>query len=782
MEFFKRDDSNKPFNIEKIKHVLDFAFHGLSVSKEVLEIDAQNQFRNGMKTKEIQEILIKTAVEKISPQEPDWEYAAARLLLYDLYQEVGRTRGHTLKDKINDAREPYSADRFLVLLKKYTGKYYGRYLTRYYSEEEIAELGSEIDGSRDLLFNYSRLKILIDKYLVRNNFGEIIELPQEMYMLVAMTLAIPEENRVFWAKEFYTLLSKHEVYLASTTLMNARRSSRNMMSCFVLAVKDDLHEIFDNIGKAVEISRYRGGLGIYLGKIRSSGSHARNIQGTYSGTIPIVRLINDVISLANQQEMMGNATATLDIWHKDILEFLEIKSNSIHTAVAIPDLFMKRVIDNGEWTLIDPYYARKYLEPYRTAVEKAVRTYGAKVSVEKREEIIILKFQIPTWSSFSGALNQIKKDLYSIYKEKAISFVKHLDGFFQIEVPKIGLEDLYGTEFEKAYRQLELNPRIPDSEKLTIKASDLWKKILTTCLNTGELLIFFRDIANRLNPNNHLGMIYSSSPCMAVLQNISPSEQSKNQLDLVTGRIVSIKKAGETGVCNICSINLEKVFSKENIQRVVPTLVRMLDNMIELNNNPILDAEFTSRKYRAIGIGVSNYNYCLVRHGIDWESERHLKFADKLFELIAFYALEGSVELAKEREKYPAFDGSDWSNGKFFGKTVEELEACSARNGNFLDWKGLEKKVKAFGIRNAYLLALTPTELTSPSGRYNILHKWLIKAVAVRQKWIDQGQFLQVFIDPQKDDNKKLAEISRLAWKSGLKTLHFLRIKPINED
>lgn len=755
MHVVKRGGRRERLDISKIRIVIDFACKDIDVDPMELELDAQIQFRDGITTKEIQQLLIRTAAEKVSPQTPQWQYVAARLLLYDLYKDVGHLRGYKVKDKINGKYKPYNPDSFYRLVKEYAEKgIYGEYLLENYTEEEFNELARYIDPDRDLLFNYTGIKVLADRYLVRDEDGNIIELPQEMYMLIAMTLAIPErkEERLKYAKLFYDLMSKHEISLATPTLMNARRTHTQLSSCFVLTVEDDLYDIFDNVQKAGQISKFAGGLGIYLGKIRATGSPIRKFKGASSGVLPVVKILNDVMIYVDQLGMRkGSASITLDIWHKDVLDFLEVKTNvgderkkahDIHPAISIPDLFMKRLRVGEKWTLFDPYYCKN---------------------------------------------------------------VK--DGK--------NLEDFYGKEFEELYERLERE--LPPEAKKEVDAFELWKRLLTVVFETGEPYIFFRDTANRLNPNKHCGMVYSSNLCSEIIQNMSATQHIEDSLDAETGIITHRKRSGDVVVCNLGSINLGKVYTKEDMERVVPLLVRMLDNVISINYYAIKEAEYTNRRYRAIGIGVSNYHYCLVKNHIPWESEKHLEFADELFERIAYYAIKGSMELAKERGRYPLFEGSDWSKGIFFGRTAEENQKIS-KNG--FDWIGLAEEVKKHGMRNAYLIALMPTGSTSliigatPSidpifakyykeenmsgilpqvppeidkyfwhykSAYNIDQEWVIRAGAVRQKWIDQAQSLNLFIDPEQIDGPKLSRLYELAWELGLKTVYYCRSKSMTD-
>lgn len=753
MFVLKRGGEKEPMDISKIRVVIDFACEGLNVDPLELEADAKIQFREGISTKEIQALLIRTAADKISPTSPQWQYVAARLLLYDLYKEVGHQRGYEVKDKINGSYTPYRPENLYENVLKLVEKgIYGGYLLENYSKEDFDNLAALIDPKRDLLFTYTGLKILVDRYLVRNEDGFLVELPQEMYLLIAMTLGIAEERskRTQYVREFYELLSKHEVSLATPTMMNARRPHTQLSSCFVLTVDDDLYDIFDNVQKAGQISKFAGGLGIYLGKIRAAGAPIRKFKGASSGVLPVVKILNDVMVYVDQLGMRkGSASITLDIWHRDIEDFLEVKTNvgderkkahDIHPAVSIPDIFMHRLISDDYWTLLDPYYCKN-----------------------------------------------VKGDK--------------------------NLEDLYGEEFEKAY--IELEKSVPPDGKKTIKAFELWKRLLSVIFETGEPYIFFRDTANRLNPNKHCGMVYSSNLCHEIVQNMSITKHIEHSLE--DGTILHKKIAGDVVVCNLGSINLGKIYTNQDIQRVMPLLVRMLDNVISINFYAIKEAEWTNRRYRAIGIGVSNYHYRLAKEGIAFESQEHLDFANKLFERIAYWAIKSSCELSKERGAYELFRGSDWERGIFFGRSAAENSAIS-KNG--FDWEKLAAEVKEHGLRNGYLLALMPTGSTSlivgatPSidpifsrfykeenmsgilpqvppevdilywhykSAYHIDQNWVIRAGAVRQMWIDQAQSLNLFIDPDKIDGPALSNLYKLAWQLGLKTVYYCRSKSITD-
>jgi ribonucleoside-diphosphate reductase alpha chain len=413
------------------------------------------------------------------------------------------------------------------------------------------------------------------------------------------------------------------------------------------------------------------------------------------------------------------------------------------------------------------------------------------------------------------------------------------------------LAELYGEAFEKRYIELEADNTLI---KEVISAKGLWKEILRSYFETGNPFLAFKDTANRVNPNKHMGIIRSSNLCTEIFQNTAPdSYQIKvtyddgsiglfEELELVTvdsgmtkpgkkitaldtidGKSVWIvekeKKDGDTAVCNLASVNLSKVNTAEDIARVVPTAIRMLDNVIDLNFYPLAKVKKTNEKSRAIGLGVMGEAQMLAEQAIEWGSYEHLNKIDAVMEAVSYYAIRSSSDLAIEKGAYPTFEGSEWSKG-IFPIDKANKEACKLvdRGGLFgysYDWQALKEKVKSDGMRNGYLMAIAPTSSISiltgttqaiepvykrkwfeenlsglipvvvpnlspetwqyytPS--YDLDQRLLIKAGAIRQKWIDQGQSLNIFITLDKASGKYLNDIYMDAWKYGLKSTYYLR-------
>lgn len=750
----KRDGRLEPLHVEKTKRMVAFACNGLEGCDPFeLEMDSNIQFRDEMTTKEIQKILIQTAIEKMINTSKDsfgnvikttninWQYVAARLLMSDLYKEAA----------INRHYHHFGYGDFTKLIDFLTElKYYGEYLKKEYTKEEICELGDYIKPERDLLFNYEGLKLLADRYLIRGFNKEVYELPQERFMVIAMHLAIPEGiNKLSYAKKFYDILSELKMTAATPTLAAAGTPFHQLSSCFISVVGDNLWSIYDVNQKFANVSKHGGALGIYVGKIRALNSEIRGFKNTSGGVVPWIRLYNDTAVAVDQLgRRKGGASITLDIWHQDLYEFLELKTNNgddrrkahdIFPAVSIPDLFMERLEDRGEWSLFDPYQVKKVM------------------------------------------------------------------GFY--------LEDFYDEEDDKAftkhYLACEANANL---ERVKVNALDIMKKIMKSAVETGTPFIFFRDTVNRANPNKHAGMIYGSNLCHEITQNMSESTLVEEivETDGNTKQVVTRVTAGDMVTCNLNSTNLGRV-SLEDLADTIPLQIRMLDNVITLNQSPVMEARITSDKYRAIGLGTSGYHHYLVNHNIAWESEEHFKEADRLYEEIAYQSIKASMELAKEKGAYPMFKGSEWESGAYFER----------RNYNSSRWLALKEDVKKYGLRNGYITAVAPTGSTSniagttagidpifkkffveekkgsftPKAAPDLFEEnfWLykeahhidqlysIKACGIRQRHIDQSQSFNLYITPEVKA-KDILNLYREAWRNGIKTLYYIRNQSLEMD
>lgn len=767
----KRNGRKEVLDITKIQKMTIAATDGLDgVSQSELELDAQIKFIDGMSSSDIQDALIKTAVEKIDIDVPNWTFVAARLFLFDLYHRVGKVT-HGIKG------EPYCH------LKEYLkyGKEAGRLIPSLGEGFDLDDLNSYIDPSRDFLFNYLGVKTLYDRYLIKNRKGTPIELPQQMFMAIAMFLAQSEENKQEKAKEFYDVISKFEVMLATPTLSNARTNRHQLSSCYIGSSPDNIEGIFDGYKEMALLSKYGGGIGWDWNQIRALGGVIDDHKSAAGGIIPFLKITNDIAIAVDQLGTRKGAIATyIEPWHMDVEDFIVLKKNSgeerrrthdLFPALWIPDLFMERVIADDYWTLFDPYEVKD-------------------------------------------------------------------------------LSELHGEEFKKRYEEYEQDE---SKTKDRMRAKDLWKKILTNYFESGSPFLCFKDNANRANPNSHVGHIRSSNLCTEIFQNTNPNhykiklefedgsietyeesdilkvdggqEKRANKitaLDSINGKRVFIvekeKFDGDTAVCNLASINLGRVNTKEDLERVVPTAIRMLDNVIDLNFYPLRKVKATNLKSRSIGLGVMGESQMLAENKLVWGSNEHFKKIDSLMETISFNAIKTSSELAVEKGIYPTFEGSNWSKGimphDHAPQAVNALVDKDLFDAGY-DWDALREQVKQNGMRNGYLMAVAPTSSisilvgTTQAIEPVYKRKWfeenlsglipvvvpnlspetwqfytpayevdqldIIRAAAVRQKWIDQGQSTNIFMSLDKASGKYLHEIYTLAWKLGLKSTYYLR-------
>ncbi|WP_251862521.1 ribonucleoside-diphosphate reductase subunit alpha [Clostridium sp. Marseille-Q2269] len=750
----KRNGQYEELQVEKTKKMVKLACEGIEGCDPIeLELDSRIQFRDGMTTKEIQKTLIQTAIEKVIQSSKDnngnnikktnvnWQYVAARLLCFDLYKEA----------KISRSYNNFGYGDYYELVKKLVKmKLYGEYLTENYSDKEIKKLAKYIKPQRDELFNYEGLKLLNDRYLIKGHNREILELPQERFMTIAMHLAMPEGNKkVFYAKQFYDLLSQLKVTVATPTLGNAGTPFYQLSSCFISAVGDNLWSIYDVNQKFAQVSKHGGALGIYMGKIRALNSEIRGHKNASGGVIPWIRLYNDTAVAVDQLgKRKGGAAITLDIWHKDIFDFLDLKTNNgddrrkahdIFPAVSIPDLFMERLENRESWSLFDPYMIKK-----------------------------IMGYNLE-------------------------------DSF----------DDVDNKEFAQKYVELEKNTSIP---RETVPALDIMKRLMKSAVETGTPFIFFRDTVNKANPNKHKGMIYSSNLCHEIAQNMSESHLLEEEIadDNGVKQVVQKVKAGDMVTCNLNSINLSKV-KKEEFSDCIPLQIRMLDNVISINKLPVKESRITSDKYRAIGLGTSGYHHFLANNKIRWESDEHIKIADDIYEEIAYIAIKASMELAKEKGSYPAFKGSEWDTGKYFerrGYNSERwrklqvyIKKYGMRNGYITaiaptgstsnianTTAGIDPVFKKFFMeeKKGSFTPKTAPDLNEENFWYykeahTIDQQWSIKACAARQKHIDQAQSFNLYINP----NMRAKDILNMyveSWKQGIKSIYYIRNKSLEMD
>ena len=370
MKVIKRNGRTEELDIAKIKKYTTRAVEGLeNVSLSELEVDAKIQFRDMISTEEIQQTLIKTAVDKIDVDRPNWSFVAARLFLYDLYHKTTGFSGYnTLRDYFEKGEKEGRI--FLGLKEKY----------------DLDELNAYIKPERDLEFTYLGIKTLYDRYLIKDKKGAPIELPQQMFMAIAMFLAQNELDNMGWAKKFYDLISTFEVMLATPTLSNARTTRHQLSSCYVGSAPDNIEGIFDSYSEMALLSKFGGGIGWDWCKVRAMGGSIDGHKNAAGGVVPVLKIANDIAVAVDQLgTRKGAISVYIEMWHMDIDDFLELRKNSgeerrrtheLFPALWINDLFMKRLANNERWTLFDPADTADLCDLYGDEFEKRYLEYA----------------------------------------------------------------------------------------------------------------------------------------------------------------------------------------------------------------------------------------------------------------------------------------------------------------------------------------------------------------------------------------------------------------------
>ena len=723
-----------------VLHSVAREYRERSYSMVTLQEKFSSFTKPGMSQKDSIDALIKAAVELTTPEAPAWEMISARILSY------------RSEKKITRLEEELGLKTFYRKVKYMTEEgLYGDYILQNYSEEEINEAATFIDPERNKLLNYSGLDLLLKRYVIKNYSGKVIERVQEMFLGIALHLAMPEkEDRLMWVRRIYDLLSKLEVTMATPTLSNSRKPSHQLSSCFIDTVPDSLDGIYRSLDNFSQVSKFGGGMGMYFGKVRATGGNIRGFKGVAGGVIRWMRLVNDTAVAVDQLGMRQGAVAVyLDVWHKDLPEFLQLRTNNgddrmkahdIFPAICYPDLFWKMAEEdmNQNWSLFCP------------------------------NEIMRIK------------------------------------GYC--------LEDYYGEEWERKYLDCVNDQRL---SRRVISIKDIVRLVLRSAVETGTPFTFNRDTVNKANPNAHKGMIYCSNLCTEIAQNMAPIETVSKEVETKDGDtvVVTTTRPGEFVVCNLASLSLGRLplEDEEKMKEKVATVVRALDNVINLNFYPVPYAQLTNQRYRSIGLGISGYHHALAKRRIKWESEEHLEFMDKVFETINRAAILASSNLAKEKGSYQFFEGSDWQTGAYFDK----------RGYDSAEWQDVRKTVALQGMRNAYLLAVAPTSSTSIiagttagldpimkrffleekkgsmlprvapelsdetywmyKSAYLINQKWSVRASGVRQRHIDQAQSMNLYITND-FTMRQILDLYLLAWKEGVKTIYYVRSKSLEVE
>jgi ribonucleoside-diphosphate reductase alpha chain len=739
--------------LERTVHSVHAEFPQLDVADYLRSVLGQIARRQQLSADEMVDLLIREAESRIDLIAPDWEHFAARLYLRRLYKRASKNRFYdaTLKYGSYVGLQESLADRNVYSID----------ILKAYSKDELEEAGQMIEPERDTLFAYNGLYLLATRYLATDQSRAVYELPQERWLTIALYLMQHEHEhgersrrrRMLLVREAYWALSNLYMTVATPTLANAGKVGGQLSSCFIDTVDDSLQGIYDSNTDVARVSKHGGGVGAYLGYVRSAGSSIRGVANSSGGVVPWIKQLNNTaVSVDQLGQRKGAIAVYLDVWHRDIEAFLDLRLNNgdqrlrahdVFTSVCLPDLFMEAVERRGDWYLFDPYE------------------------------------------------------------------VKRIKGWY--------LQDFHDEQrgqgsFREKYEEVVADERI---SRRTIKAIDLFKRIMVSQLETGNPFMFYRDEVNRMNPNKHAGSIYSSNLCTEILQNMSPTRMIQ---EMISGdQIVTTRQAGDFVVCNLSSINLGRavtaapdLLTSDVLERLVPIQVRMLDNVIDLNQLPVPQATITNRKYRAIGLGTFGWHHLLALQQVEWNSTQAEDYADSLYERINYLTIQASMTLAKEKGRYSAFVGSDWQNGEYFRTRGYDSPA----------WRELAAQVGVNGLRNGWLMAVAPNMSTAQiagstasidpvygafyyeekkdfrrpvaapglsletypyyeKGAYRVDQFASIRQNARRQRHVDQSISFNLYV-PSTIRASTLLALHMSAWREGLKTTYYVRSNDID--
>ena len=685
--------------------------------------------------------LTKAAVELASAEEPRWEFIAARLLYFQFRRRV--------ESEMEKRHLTCFYDKLRYLTDE--GLYYFRILESY-SRQEIETAYGFIDIRRDNLFTYSGLDLLLKRYVIKSHSNVPLELVQEMYLSISLHLAIDEEREVRMSvvKDFYDALSRLELSLATPTLSNARKPFHQLSSCFIDTVPDSLDGIYRSLDNFAKVSKFGGGMGLYFGKVRAAGSAIRGFEGAAGGIIRWIRLVNDTAVAVDQLGVRSGAVAVyLDVWHKDMPEFLNLRTNNgddrmkahdVFPAICYPDYFWKQVETNldGMWYMMCPYEIHKvkgyHLEDfYGEEWERRYLECVADNRISKRSMVL--------------------KDLVRLIIKSAVET---------------------GTPF--VFNRDHVNRANPNAHMGMIYSSNLCTEIAQNMSPIEAESVTMRDV--------------DGSPA-----------------------VVTVTRPGDFVVCNLASLVLGNIDTDddEKIRSLTRLAIRALDNVIDLNMYPLEYARYTNKRYRAVGLGVSGYHHMLAKKGIKWESQEHLDYVDALFEKINMAAVEASSDLASQRGSYACFKGSAWQTGEYFDyrhynspqwdRIRKKVAVQGMRNAYLMaiaptsstsiitgTSSGVDPVMKRFFYeekKGAMLPRIAPDLGVDTWWYYKNAHEidqsWSVRADGVRTRHIDQAQSVNLYITNDYT-MRQVLDLLVLAWKEGVKSLYYTRSKSLEVE
>lgn len=609
MFIVKRDGKKESIQFDKILNRLKTQADGLNgVKIEQLAQKCISLMKNNMKSSQIDDLTARLSAAK-AVYHPDYLVLAARITMSNMHKSTSDNFSLLMSDMSKYSHRNEAAPLVDPAIASIVQKHQ-------------KELQNAIDYSRDYLLTFFSLKTLERSYLYKMN-NQVVERPQNMWMRVSVGIHYdPVNNTLDVAKAIETYHAMSQLYCthATPTLFNASSPKQQLSSCFLLAMQDDsLDGIFSTLKQCAHISKYSGGIGLSIHNVRGAGSYIKGTAGQSTGLTPMCKVFNDTARYVNQGgKRNGSFAMYLEPWHSDVLDYLSLKlptgaenarSRDLFYALWIPDLFMKRVKEDAQWSLFCPNEAK-------------------------------------------------------------------------------GLYDVYGEEFEELYEDYERQ----GLAKKTVRAQDVWYKILQSQIETGTPYMLYKDACNSKSNQQNLGTIRSSNLCAEVVLYTNPDE---------------------IAVCNLASVALPKFVRDGNtfdflgLEAIVRILTRNLDKVIDVNFYPVMEAANSNKKHRPIGIGVQGLATTFMKMKYPFESENAKYLNKSIFETIYYAAIDESCKLAEEKGAYSTFQGSPASKG------LLQFDLWNVEPSERYDWDELKARIKLYGLRNSVCTALMPTASTS---------------------------------------------------------------------
>jgi ribonucleoside-diphosphate reductase alpha chain len=607
MYVVKRDGRKEAVKFDKITARIVKMCYGLDplVSPEAVAMKVIEGLFDGVTTTQLDNLAAEVAAAK-TIDHPDYALLASRIAVSNLHKETKKT----FSDVMND---------LYTYIDPKTGENAALLADDVYEiiENNKDRLDSSIIYDRDFRYDYFGFKTLTRSYLLKLE-GNIAERPQQMLMRVAVGI---HKEDIDSAIDTYNLMSEGWFTHATPTLFNSGTPKPQMSSCFLLTMKDDSIEgIYDTLKSCAQISQSAGGIGLAIHNVRATGSYIKGTNGTSNGIVPMLRVYNDTARYVDQGggKRKGSFAMYIEPWHADVFDFLDLKKNhgkeeqrarDLFYALWIPDLFMKRVRENGDWTLMCPH-----------------------------------------------------------------------------ECP--GLSDTHSEEFEALYTKYESEGK----GRKTIKAQDLWFKVLESQIETGTPYMLYKDAANAKSNQQNLGTIKSSNLCTEIIEYTAPDE---------------------VAVCNLASLALPKfiteegTFDHEKLFKVTYQATLNLNKIIDGNFYPVEEARNSNMRHRPIGLGVQGLADAFITLGYPFESDEARALNREVFETIYYASMTASKDLAKKDGAYETFEGSPTSKGIF------QFDMWNVTPTDRWEWDVLKEEVKEHGVRNSLLLAPMPTASTA---------------------------------------------------------------------